>query len=96
MLSTESHFQYGFEAAECGGVAVLGDRIGLIEAQDVVRVASQSREDAGVFPNARRVLAQRDVASVVELVLYTPMLADGARGMFRVDWAIGQIERGFG
>ena len=54
-LFTESHGKDGFETAERCGVAVLGDRIGLVDPQDIVGEAAHSREDAGIFSNARRV-----------------------------------------
>lgn len=54
-LFTESHGKDGFEAAECCGVAVLGDRLGLVDPQDIVGEAAHSGEDAGIFSDARRV-----------------------------------------
>lgn len=54
-LFTESHGKDGFETAERCGVAVLGDRIGLVDPQDIVGEAAHSREDAGIFSDARRV-----------------------------------------
>lgn len=54
-LFTESHGKDGFEAAERCGVAVLGDRVGLVDPQDIVGEAAHSREDAGIFSDARRV-----------------------------------------
>src|SRR6266581_2099257 len=45
----KAHGKEGFEAAERGGVTVLGDCVGLIEAQNIVGEAAHSREDAGVF-----------------------------------------------
>src|ERR1035437_119143 len=54
-LFTESHGKDGFETAECCGVAVLGDRIGLVDPQDIVGEAAHSCEDAGIFSDARRV-----------------------------------------
>ena len=53
----EVHRKDGFEAAERGGVTVLGDCVGLIEPQDIVSEAAHSREDAGVFSDARCVFA---------------------------------------
>ena len=49
---TGFHGKEKFEAAERGGVTVLGDRVGLIEPQDIVSEAAHSREDAGVFSDA--------------------------------------------
>ena len=54
-LFTESHGKDGFETAECCGVAVLGDRIGLVDPQDIVGEAAHSCEDAGIFSDTRRV-----------------------------------------
>jgi hypothetical protein len=54
-LITESHGKDGFKAAERCGVAVLGDRVGLVDPQDIVGEAAHSREDAGIFSDARRV-----------------------------------------
>src|SRR5450830_1872673 len=54
-LFTESHGKDGFETAERCGVAVLGDRIGLVDPQNIVGEAAHSREDAEIFSNARRV-----------------------------------------
>src|SRR5487761_2529522 len=54
-LFTESHGKDGFETAKRCGVAVLGDRIGLVNPQDIVGEAAHSREDAGIFSDARRV-----------------------------------------
>ena len=54
-LFTESHGKDGFETAERCGVGVLGDRIGLVDPQDIVGEAAHSREDAGIFSDARRV-----------------------------------------
>jgi hypothetical protein len=48
----KAHGREGFEAAERGGVTVLGDCIGLIEPQNIVSEAAHSREDAGVFSDA--------------------------------------------
>jgi transposase len=56
-LFTEAHGEDGFETAERRGIAVLGDRVGLIDAQDIVGEAAHSREDAGIFSDARRVFA---------------------------------------
>jgi quercetin dioxygenase-like cupin family protein len=88
----EVHRKDGFEAAERGGVTVLGDCVGLIEPQDIVSEAAHSREDAGVFSDARCVFAERDVTRVMELVLDAPVLANGDRGMVCIDQAVGQIE----
>jgi hypothetical protein len=35
----------------------LGDGVGLIAAQDIVSEAPHSREDAGIFSDARRIFA---------------------------------------
>ena len=48
-LFTEGHRKYGFETAESGGVAVLRDGVGLIEPENIVGEASNSREDARIF-----------------------------------------------
>ena len=56
-LFTEGHRKYGFETAESGGVAVLRDCVGLIEPENIVGEASNSREDARIFSNARCVFA---------------------------------------
>jgi hypothetical protein len=56
-LFTEGHRKYGFETAESGGVAVLRDCVGLIEPENIVGEASNSREDAWIFSNARCVFA---------------------------------------
>ena len=71
-------------------------RAGLIALQDVVGEASQSGEDARIFPDSRCVLAEADIARVVGCVLDAPVLADGGGGGFGFDGATGQIERGFG
>lgn len=36
-------------------LAVLGDRLGLVDPQDIVGEAAHSGEDAGIFSDARRV-----------------------------------------
>ena len=56
-LFTEGHRKYGFETAESGGVAVLRDCVGLIEPENIVGEASNSREDARIFSNARCIFA---------------------------------------
>ena len=56
-LLTEGHRKYGFETAESGGVAVLRDGVGLIEPENIVGEASNSREDARIFSNARCIFA---------------------------------------
>ena len=56
-LFTEGHRKYGFETAESGGVAVLRDGVGLIEPENIVGEASNSREDARIFSNARCIFA---------------------------------------
>ena len=56
-LLTEGHRKYGFETAESGGVAVLRDCVGLIEPENIVGEASNSREDARIFSNARCIFA---------------------------------------
>ena len=56
-LFTEGHRKYGFETAESGGVAVLWDCVGLIEPENIVGEASNSREDARIFSNARCIFA---------------------------------------
>lgn len=56
-LFTEGHRKYGFETAESSGVAVLRDCVGLIEPENIVGEASNSREDARIFSNARCVFA---------------------------------------
>ena len=48
----KAHGKEGFEAAEGGGVTVLGDCVGLVEAQDIVSEAAHSGEDAGIFSDA--------------------------------------------
>jgi len=40
------------EAAECGGVTILGDCVGLIEPQNIVSKAAQSCKDSRVFSDA--------------------------------------------
>ena len=52
VLLTQAHRREGIEAAEGGGVAVLGDGTGLVEAQDIVGEAAESGEDAGVYAYA--------------------------------------------
>ena len=52
-LFTVFHIAEGFEAAERGGVAILGDGVGLIEAQDIVGEAADSGEDARIAADAR-------------------------------------------
>ena len=56
-LFTEGHRKYGFETAESGGVAVLRDCVGLIEPENIVGEALNSREDARIFSNARCIFA---------------------------------------
>jgi len=58
------------------GVAVLGDGIGLIGAQNIVGEATEPSEDARVFSDAAGVFAQRDIACVMRRVLDPPMLAN--------------------
>ncbi|MEO6779644.1 MAG: hypothetical protein ABI407_01495, partial [Bradyrhizobium sp.] len=56
-LSTEAHREERIESAQSRGVSVLSDGVGLIEAQDIVGEAAHSGEDAGIFADARGVLA---------------------------------------
>ena len=51
----KSHGKSGFETAERCGVAVLGDRVGLVDPQNIVGEAAHSREDAWICPDARGV-----------------------------------------
>ena len=89
----EVHRKDGFEAAERGGVTVLGDCVGLIEPQDIVSEAAHSREDAGVFSDARCVFAERDVTRVMELVLDSPAAECKARYLYeKVYCARGDME----
>ena len=94
-LFTEGHCEDGFDSADCGGEAVLSDCVGLIASQDIVAPAAHSGEDARIFSDSRGILAERDVARVMRCVLDGPMVANGAGRGFRVDQAIGQIDRGF-
>ncbi len=87
------HREQGFEAAEGGGVAILGDGVGLIEAQDIVIVGEYSGEDARGAADARFIFAEGDVARVVLLVFDAPVVANGGGGLFGMDRAIGQVER---
>ncbi len=87
------HREQGFEAAEGGGVAILGDGVGLIEAQDIVSEGAYSGEDARVAADARFIFAEGDVARVVLLVFDAPVVANGGGGLFGMDRAIGQVER---
>jgi len=89
------HIAEGFEAAERSGVAILGDGVGLIEAQDIVSEAAQSGEDARVAADARGIFAERDVAGVVLFVFDAPVFANGVGGLVGMDRAIGQVESGF-
>ncbi len=73
----------------------MGDGVGLVEAQDVVGKAADSREDAGIFADARGVFAQRDVAGVMQLVFDAPVLANSFGGLRGIERAIGQVERVF-
>jgi hypothetical protein len=54
-LFTEFYRKDEFETAERCGITVLGDRVGLVDAQDIVGEAAHSREDAGVFSDTRSV-----------------------------------------
>ena len=89
------HISQGFEASEGGGVAILGDGVGLIEPQDVIGEASQSGEDARVAADARGIFAEGDIAGVVLLVFNAPVFAHGFGGLAGTDGAIGQVESGF-
>jgi hypothetical protein len=89
------HIAQGFDAAEGGGVAILCDGVGLIEAQDIIGEASQSGEDARVAADARGIFAEGDIAGVVLLVFDGPVFAHGGGGLAGTDRAIGQVESGF-
>ena len=91
-LFTEGHRKYGFETAESGGVAVLRDCVGLIEPENIVGEASNSREDARIFSNARCVFAERDIARVVKLIFDPPVHANGDSSAICVNHAVAQIE----
>jgi hypothetical protein len=52
-LFTESHGKDGFETAECCGVAVLGDRIGLVDPQDTLSRLVYSRSNSFLSKSAR-------------------------------------------
>src|SRR5277367_3927815 len=76
-LSVVVHIAQGFDAPEGGGVAILGDGVGLIELQDIISEAAQSGEDAWVAADARGIFTEGDVAGVVLFVFDTPMFANG-------------------
>src|SRR5208282_6875684 len=90
-LFTEGHRKYGFETAESGGVAVLWDCVGLIEPENIVGEASNSREDARIFSNARCIFAERDIARVVKLIFDPPVHANGDSSAICVNHAVAQI-----
>jgi hypothetical protein len=56
------HIAQGFEASEYGGIAMLGDGVGLIEPQDIIGEDSQSGEDARVAAHAGGIFAEGDIA----------------------------------
>jgi len=85
----------GFDPAESGGVSILSDGVGLIEAKDIVGEAAQSGEDPRGAADARSVFAEGDVASVVLLVFNAPVFANGVGGLLGKDMAIGQVESAF-
>src|SRR5208282_2761501 len=90
-LFTEGHRKYEFETAESGGVAVLWDCVGLIEPENIVGEASNSREDARIFSNARCIFAERDIARVVKLIFDPPVHANGDSSAICVNHAVAQI-----
>ncbi len=51
-LHTKFHRRDGYETAESCGVAILGDRVGLIDPQYIVGKAAHSCEDTGIFSDA--------------------------------------------
>src|SRR5882672_1863947 len=85
----------GFEAAESGDVAILGDGVGLIEPQDIVSEAAQSGENARVTADARGIFAEDNVARVVLFIFDAPVFANGIGSLACTDRAIGQVESGF-
>lgn len=89
------HVVKGFDSAESGGVSILSDGVGLIEAKDVEGEAAQSGEDPRGTADARSVFAEGDVASVVLLVFNAPVFANGIGGLAGKDGAIRQIESAF-
>ncbi len=81
------------DAAATCSEAILGDGLGLIDAQEVVGKAAHPGEDAGRFADAGGIFGHGHIADVMQPILYVPMLADSAGGSFGRDGTIGKVER---
>ena len=83
-----------FEACERGAVAVLVEGVGLVRLEDVEGEAAQACEHARIGADTRGILAEGDVAAVVEGGLDAPVSADGLCGAVGSEWGIGDVESG--
>ncbi len=82
------------EARESSAVAVLIEGVGSVCLEDVEGEAAQSGEHARIGADARAILAEGDIAAVVEGSLDPPVSADDLGGAGGGERDVGDVESG--
>src|SRR4051812_43556075 len=69
--------EHCIDASDSDAIAPVTHVVHVVEAEDVGGEGSQASEDAGVAADPTVVLAEADIADIVQSVLNPPMAADG-------------------